>query len=376
MAPLLPWLGEWGLAVVQHHERFDGTGYPHQLKGHEISLAARIVSVADVYEVMTAPRAYKRSMSVSAARRELVRVAGTQLDPVIVRAFLNISVGRLWRTIGFGAWIAQVPQLGRLFGLGGWTSSGLGMGIATATTATVLAVGGVIGPSPTPSVPSPGGLTGAVAVAPSHAPRTQPPALTSPGRPGVTGTAPATAAPSAAATPGPSVAATSQPGADTGARDRSHTRPEAHARPDARGHPDAHTHPRPDAGPMELRAVHQHVSQLHQRLLGQQQQVVHHVLHRQQQLGVHVALFREQQQGVRHVLPGKQQQGLSVVLQDLSHHGVAERTTGATRAIGGPAGGRVVTTGADVRALAVTSQGAEGVVSPPRDGRFATPTPC
>ena len=81
-------------------------------------------------------------MSVSAARRELVRVAGTQLDPVIVRAFLNVSVGRLWRTIGFGAWIAQIPQLGRFFSFGGWASSGVGMGIATATTATVLAVGG------------------------------------------------------------------------------------------------------------------------------------------------------------------------------------------------------------------------------------------
>ncbi len=69
VAPLLPWLGEWGRAVVEHHERYDGTGYPHQLKGHQISLAARIVAVADVYEVMTAPRPYKRAMSIAAARR-------------------------------------------------------------------------------------------------------------------------------------------------------------------------------------------------------------------------------------------------------------------------------------------------------------------
>ena len=156
MGPLLPWLGEWGLAVEQHHERFDGTGYPHRLKGHEISLAARIVAVADAYEVMTAPRPYKRPMSVSAARQELVRVAGTQLDPVIVRAFLNVSVGRLWRTIGFGAWIAQIPQLARLFGVGQWASTGMSMGIASATTATVLAVSGVVGPSPGPVVVGPG----------------------------------------------------------------------------------------------------------------------------------------------------------------------------------------------------------------------------
>jgi HD domain len=142
IAPLLPWLGAWGAAVVQHHERYDGTGYPRGLKGHDISLAARIVSVADVYEVMTAPRPYKRAMSVVAARQELIRVAGTQLDPAIVRAFLNISTGNLWRTIGIGAWIAQIPTLGGLWsGLGSW----LGTGVATIGAIGVVAVGGILG---------------------------------------------------------------------------------------------------------------------------------------------------------------------------------------------------------------------------------------
>jgi hypothetical protein len=142
VAPLLPWLGDWGAAVVQHHERYDGTGYPRRLKGHEISLAARIVSVADVYEVMTAPRPYKRPMSVVASRQELIRVAGTQLDPAIVRAFLNISSGNLWRTIGIGAWIAQIPTLGGLWsGLGSW----LGTGVATIGAIGVVAVGGILG---------------------------------------------------------------------------------------------------------------------------------------------------------------------------------------------------------------------------------------
>jgi HD domain len=163
VAPLLPWLGEWGLAVEQHHERFDGTGYPHGLRGHQIALAARIVSVADVYEVMTAPRPYKRSMSVTAAREELVRVAGTQLDPAIVRAFLNISVGRLWRTIGFGAWIGQIPTLARLLNLWGWAASGTGLVAAAA--ATVIAVSGAVGPTTSPG-PGPLGGTG-VAFAPS-----------------------------------------------------------------------------------------------------------------------------------------------------------------------------------------------------------------
>src|SRR6202035_5397872 len=136
------WLGQWGAAVEQHHERYDGTGYPRGLKGNEISLAARIVSVADVYEVMTAPRPYKKSMSVAAARQELIRVSGTQLDPAIVRAFLNISAGNLWRTIGIGAWIAQIPTLGSILSdLGTW----LGTGAATLGTAGVVTVGGIIG---------------------------------------------------------------------------------------------------------------------------------------------------------------------------------------------------------------------------------------
>ena len=162
VAPLLPWLGEWGNAVVQHHERYDGTGYPKGLKGQEISYAARIVAVADTYEVMTAPRPYKLPMSVSTSRVELTRVAGTQLDPEIVRAFLNISVGRLWRTIGFGAWIGQIPAISRLlqgFGrVGTWAASGA----ATAATATVLAVGGlsgVVGPAHTYPGAHPGATT-------------------------------------------------------------------------------------------------------------------------------------------------------------------------------------------------------------------------
>ncbi|MHB8718445.1 MAG: HD-GYP domain-containing protein [Candidatus Dormibacteria bacterium] len=157
VGPLLPWLGAWGDAVAQHHERWDGTGYPSQLRGTEISLGARIVAVADCYEVMTAPRPYKKAMSVAAARKELVRVAGTQLDPTIVRAFLNVSVGRLWHRIGIGAWLAQLPTIGRLAGLG----SLAGSSFATATTATMLAVGGIAGSGVGPfhgshAVPLPG----------------------------------------------------------------------------------------------------------------------------------------------------------------------------------------------------------------------------
>jgi hypothetical protein len=112
--PLLSWLGEWGTTIAQHHERFDGGGYPAALAGEDISLGARIVSVADSFEVMTAARSYKKPMSVPAARAELVRNAGSQFDPALVRTFLSISIGRLWWTVGPVAWIGITPFIGWL----------------------------------------------------------------------------------------------------------------------------------------------------------------------------------------------------------------------------------------------------------------------
>ena len=94
-APLSDWLGEWALTIVEHHERYDGKGYPFGLSGEHISLGGRIVAVADTYDVMTTTRSYKRASSPESARQELVRCAGTQFDPVIVRAFLGVPVRRL-----------------------------------------------------------------------------------------------------------------------------------------------------------------------------------------------------------------------------------------------------------------------------------------
>ena len=118
-SPLRSWLGPWANAIEQHHERFGGGGYPRSLAGEEISLAARIVSVADSFEVMTASRSYKKPMSVPAARRELAACAGEQFDPAIVRAFLNVSLGRLWWTVGPASWTALLPVLGPLQRAGG-----------------------------------------------------------------------------------------------------------------------------------------------------------------------------------------------------------------------------------------------------------------
>jgi putative nucleotidyltransferase with HDIG domain len=111
-APLLPWLGEWGKAIEQHHERFDGNGYPNGTAGSQLSLAGRMLTITDSFETMTAARSYKQPMSVVRARRELARCAGGQFDPVLVRAFLNISLGRLMWQVGPASWLAQLPFVG------------------------------------------------------------------------------------------------------------------------------------------------------------------------------------------------------------------------------------------------------------------------
>ncbi len=109
--PLRPWLGEWVDAVGQHHERVDGGGYPLGLVGREISLGARIVSVADTFDVITAARSYKKPRPPQAAREELTRCAGSQFDEEVVRAFLTISTGRLRRVMGPLSWFAHLPYL-------------------------------------------------------------------------------------------------------------------------------------------------------------------------------------------------------------------------------------------------------------------------
>ncbi len=74
-----------------HHERWDGTGYPDRLAGTDIPLAARILAVADVYEALTSPRVYKPAIPHKEAVEWIKSGAGTQFDPAIVEAFIEIE---------------------------------------------------------------------------------------------------------------------------------------------------------------------------------------------------------------------------------------------------------------------------------------------
>ncbi|MDF2614496.1 MAG: uncharacterized protein K0S71_2282 [Clostridia bacterium] len=76
--------------VLSHHERWDGLGYPRGLSGKDIPLIARIITIADAYEAMTADRSYRKGMSSVAAIEELKKNAGTQFDPEIVELFVNV----------------------------------------------------------------------------------------------------------------------------------------------------------------------------------------------------------------------------------------------------------------------------------------------
>ncbi|HKV57814.1 MAG TPA: HD-GYP domain-containing protein [Ktedonobacteraceae bacterium] len=76
--------------VLYHHEAWDGRGYPTGLKGEEIPLSARILTVADVFDVLTSQRPYKVAMSLDAARERLLQGSANSFDPMIVQAFLTL----------------------------------------------------------------------------------------------------------------------------------------------------------------------------------------------------------------------------------------------------------------------------------------------
>lgn len=86
----LPLLVEAGKIVEQHHERYDGTGYPYGLKGDEILPEAAIIAVADSYDAMTSDRIYRKKMAKEKAIYEIIQGSGSLYHPDVVQAFLAI----------------------------------------------------------------------------------------------------------------------------------------------------------------------------------------------------------------------------------------------------------------------------------------------
>ncbi|MGW5900796.1 HD-GYP domain-containing protein [Streptomyces althioticus] len=89
----ISFLGEARAAVLHHHERLDGTGYPYGLAGGQIPESARVVAVADAFDAMTSTRSYSRARPVPVALEELERCAGTHFDPRMVKALVT-AIGR------------------------------------------------------------------------------------------------------------------------------------------------------------------------------------------------------------------------------------------------------------------------------------------
>ena len=78
------------VGALYHHEKYDGSGYCHGLKGEEIPLDARIIGIADAFDAMTANRVYRKQLDLDFVIAELKRCSGTQFDPKLVDILLAL----------------------------------------------------------------------------------------------------------------------------------------------------------------------------------------------------------------------------------------------------------------------------------------------
>ena len=92
---LVPGLERASLFALHHHEKFDGSGYPAGLRGEDIPIGARIVSVIDAFDAMVASRPYKDGLPCEEALRRLVKDSGRHFDPAVVRHFVPMASGEL-----------------------------------------------------------------------------------------------------------------------------------------------------------------------------------------------------------------------------------------------------------------------------------------
>ena len=91
----VPGLTDVARVVFQHHESWDGSGYPHGLSQEAIDFNARIVAVADAFDSMVSDRPYRPALTYDAASAELNRCAGTQFDPLVVETLHRLTSGQL-----------------------------------------------------------------------------------------------------------------------------------------------------------------------------------------------------------------------------------------------------------------------------------------
>jgi HD-GYP domain-containing protein (c-di-GMP phosphodiesterase class II) len=92
MLKAIPLMETVARIIASHHESYDGTGYPEGLKGVDIPISSRIIAVADAYDAMSSDRPYRKGLEMEVVIDEMKRVAGTQLDPDLVKIFINNRV--------------------------------------------------------------------------------------------------------------------------------------------------------------------------------------------------------------------------------------------------------------------------------------------
>lgn len=97
----IPFLRESAEIVYSHQECYDGSGYPRSLRGEQIHIGARIFALADTFDAITSNRPYRKANSLLAARKEVLRCAGTQFDPAIVDVFLA-TPDSIWQSLREG----------------------------------------------------------------------------------------------------------------------------------------------------------------------------------------------------------------------------------------------------------------------------------
>lgn len=88
---MLPGFERAALDILHHHEMFDGKGYPAGLRGAEIPIVSRIVSVIDAFDAMVSSRPYRQGLPHEEAVRRLILSSGTQFDPVVVQCFVSFA---------------------------------------------------------------------------------------------------------------------------------------------------------------------------------------------------------------------------------------------------------------------------------------------